>query len=212
MLTEETGKLKDKVNIKIKENSDFDGKTGVDFDGSTNIEIPLELKVQDQLKNIDDTSDTTVDKDIFTKVKVNSRGLVVEGYKLVESDIPQLGQSKITFGVKQPDGSLKPNKLSDLNILDNIENLDNVNLTSPTNLQVISYDATSGKWVNNNMSTISGGDKVLNFGGTNADVTGSGTGVGTGNKIALKLNEILANGGTFTKLTVNKKGIQLLWN
>ena len=60
--SEETGKLKNKVNIKIKENSDFDGKTGVDFDGSTNIEIPLELKVQDQLKNIDDTSDTTVDK------------------------------------------------------------------------------------------------------------------------------------------------------
>ena len=205
--SEETGKLKDKVNIKIKENSDFDGKTGVDFDGSTNIEIPLELKVQDQLKNIDDTSDTTVDKDIFTKVKVNSRGLVVEGYKLVESDIPQLGQSKITFGVKQPDGLLKPNKLSDLNILDNIENLDNVNLTSPTNLQVISYDATSGKWVNNNINTITGGDKVLNFGGTNADITGSGTGIGTGNEIALKLNEILANEGTFTKLTVNKKGL-----
>ena len=205
--SEETGKLKDKVNIKIKGNSDFDGKTGVDFDGSTNIEIPLELKVQDQLKNIDDAGDTTVDKDIFTKVKVNSRGLVVEGYKLAESDIPQLGQSKITFGVKQPDGSLNPNKLSDLNISDKIDSLNNVNLTSPTNLQVISYDATSGKWVNNNMSTISGGDKVLNFGGTNADVTGSGTGVGTGNEIALKLNEILANGGTFTKLTVNKKGL-----
>ena len=204
--SETTGKLKDKVNLKVKENDFFDGTTGVDFDGSADIEIPLDLKKQTALLDIDDDSITTPDKDTFTKVKVNSRGLVTEGLSLQESDIPQLGQSKITFGVKQSDGSLIPNKFSDLNISDELGSLNNILLTSPANLQILSYDAVSKKWINSTVSAVSGGNPTLNFSGDTADVTGSGTGIGPGNEISLILKTILSNPGTYTKLTVNGKG------
>ena len=204
--SETTGKLKDKVNLKVKENEFFDGTTGTDFDGSADIEIPLDLKKQTALLDIDDDTITTPNKDIFTKVRVNSRGLVTEGLSLEESDIPQLGQDKITFGVKQGDGSLAPNKFSDLNISDELGNLNNILLTSPANLQILSYDAVSKKWINSTVSAVSGGNPTLNFNGSNADVTGSGTGIGSGNEIELVLKTILSNPGTYTKLTVNAKG------
>ena len=65
-----TGKLKDKVNLKVKENEFFDGTTGTDFDGSTDIEIPLDLKKQTALLDIDDDTVTTPNKIFLQKLEL----------------------------------------------------------------------------------------------------------------------------------------------
>ena len=130
-------KLTTARNIKLKDTEGFiDGDVGVDFDGSADIEIPVKLVDQPLLKNIGDP--TAAAPDTFTKVKVNKKGIVVEGYETIN-------QEDVVFKTD--------NKLADLGIVDGVGSLDDVTIsTDVANRDVLQYNDTTKKWENKTLA------------------------------------------------------------
>lgn len=130
-------KLTTARNIKLKDAEGFiDGDVGVDFDGSADIEIPVKLVDQPLLKDIGDP--TASAPDTFTKVKVNKKGIVVEGYETIN-------QEDIVFKTD--------NKLADLGIVDGVGSLDDVTIsTGVANRDVLQYNDTTKKWENKTLA------------------------------------------------------------
>ena len=130
-------KLTTARNIKLKDAEGFiDGDVGVDFDGSADIEIPVKLVDQPLLKNIGDP--TAAAPDTFTKVKVNKKGIVVEGYETIN-------QEDVVFKTD--------NKLADLGIVDGVGSLDDVTIsTDVANRDVLQYNDTTKKWENKTLA------------------------------------------------------------
>ena len=130
-------KLTTARNIKLKDAEGFiDGDVGVDFDGSADIEIPVKLVDQPLLKDIGDP--TASAPDTFTKVKVNKKGIVVEGYETIN-------QEDVVFKTD--------NKLADLGIVDGVGSLDDVTIsTGVANRDVLQYNDTTKKWENKTLA------------------------------------------------------------
>lgn len=132
-------KLTTARNIKLKDAEGFiDGDVGVDFDGSADIEIPVKLVDQPLLKDIGDATVNPSAPDTFTKVKVNKKGIVVEGYETIN-------QEDVVFKTD--------NKLADLGIVDGVGSLDDVTIsTTLTDKDVLQYNDATKKWENKTLT------------------------------------------------------------
>lgn len=157
------------------------------FDGSANAAIALTL------------ANSGVSAGTYSKVTVNAKGLVTAGAALVASDIPALDWSKITTG--------RPTTLGGYGITDALAKSDAVTSPTPNKLllmnsagqlpaSITGNAATANKWAVARTLSISG------------DATGSGTLDGGANAgISVTLANSGVSAGTYTKMSVNSKGL-----
>jgi hypothetical protein len=132
-------KLTTARNIKLKDEEGYiDGDVGVNFDGSADIEIPVKLVDQPLLKDIGDPTAAVPAPDTFTKVKVNKKGTVVQGFETID-------QADVVFN--------KDNKFTDLGIVDGVGSLDDVTIsTGVANRDVLQYNDATKKWENKTLA------------------------------------------------------------
>ena len=82
-----------------------------------------------------------------------------------------------------------PNTSGEITV--NVENLDDVNITSVSNNQVLQYDNASAKWINADTSALSGGTVLFIGDGSNTTYPSTGT---LGNGDSIKFYNPLYNG------------------
>ena len=154
------------------------------FDGSTNISISTTL------------ADIGVSAGTFSKLTVNSKGLVTAGSSLAASDIPVLDWSKISSG--------KPTTLSGYGITDAVNSSDVVSTATAGKLLKLDGNAKLPADITGSAAQLAIARTIA----LNGALTGSSSFDGSTNiSISTTLADNGVSAGTYSKLTVNSKGL-----